>query len=359
MSTYRLQHLFAPRSIALVGASPRRDSMGHAVLRNLRGAGFSGPIHLVNPRHREIDGATCVPTLSEIADRPDLMIVVTPARTIPPLIQEAGEKGIAAAIILTAGLGHGPDSLAAHSERIARTSGLRLLGPNCLGLMAPYAKLNGSFAARMPQPGHLAVISQSGAIAAAVSEWGIANATGFSAIASIGDQIDIDIADLLDYFALDPKTRAILLYVESITHARKFMSAARAAARTKPIVIVKSGRHAEGAQAAVTHTGAMAGSDAVYDAAFRRAGLLRVFDLAELFDAAETLSHVRALKGNRLAILTNGGGIGVLAVDRLCDFGGTSATLSPETLSRLNAELPPTWSGANPVDVIGDAGPGR
>lgn len=359
MSTYRLQQLLSPRSIALIGASPNQGSLGYALLKNLKEAGFPGPIYPVNPRHHEIDGMKCVPAIGDLAGTPDLMIVATPAQTVPSLVQAAGEKGIGAAIILTAGLGHGPESLAAQSEQIARQSGLRLLGPNCLGLIAPYAKLNGSFVSRMPAPGHLAVISQSGAIAAAVAEWGITHATGFSAIASIGDQVDVDIGDLLDYFALDPKTRAILLYIESITRARKFMSAARAAARTKPVVVIKAGRHAEGAQAAVTHTGAMAGSDAVYGAAFRRAGLLRVFDLGELFDAAETLSHVRALKGNRLAILTNGGGIGVLAIDRLRDLGGTAAILSPAIKDRLDSALPSTWSGANPVDIVGDAGPDR
>lgn len=359
MSTYRLDQLFQPRSIALIGASPRQGAMGRAVLENLKQGGFRGTIYPVNPRHREIDGAKCVASIRDLPETPDLMIVATPAPTVAALVREAGEKGIAAAVILTAGLGHGPGSLAAQAEQIAREYGLRLLGPNCLGLIAPYAGLNASFAARMPSPGHLAVISQSGAIAAALSEWGIENRAGFSAIASIGDQIDIDIGDLLDYFALDGRTRAILLYVESITNARKFMSAARAAARIKPVVVIKSGRHAEGAQAAGTHTGAMAGSDAVYDAAFRRAGLLRVFDLAELFDAAETLSHVREVKGNRVAILTNGGGIGVLAIDRLRDLDGAAATLSETARKRLDAELPSTWSGANPVDIVGDAGPDR
>lgn len=359
MSTYRLQHMLAPRSMALIGASPRENSLGHVVLANLRQAGFPGPIGLVNPRYSDIGGTPCVASIAALDAPPDLIVVVTPPQTIPALVREAGEAGVAAAIILTAGLGHGPGSLAAESERIARQSGLRLLGPNCLGLIAPHARLNASFAARMPEAGDLAVISQSGAIAAALSEWGIENRAGFSALVSIGDQIDVDIADLLDHFALDARTRAILLYVESITNARKFMSAARAAARTKPIVVIKAGRHSEGARAAATHTGALAGSDAVYQAAFRRAGLLRVFDLAELFDAAETLSHVRTLRGKRLAILTNGGGLGVLAIDRLSDLGGQAAALSEAAVARMDAALPPTWSRANPVDVIGDAGPDR
>jgi acetyltransferase len=356
MSTYRLQQLFHPRSVALVGASPRENSLGRAVLDNLKQAGFGGTIGLVNPRYKEIDGHPCAARISDLADIPDLIVIVTPADTIPVLIRDAGEKGVAAAIILSAGLGHGPGSLAEECNSIARKCGLRLVGPNCLGVIAPHARLNASFASRMPQPGDLAVISQSGAIAAAMCEWGIEHRTGFSAIASIGDQIDVDTGDLLDYFALDPRTRAILLYVESVTDARKFMSAARAAARTKPVVVIKAGRHADGARAAATHTGAMAGSDAVYAAAFRRAGLLRVFDLSELFDAAETLSHVRKLKGDRLAILTNGGGVGVLAIDRLGDYGGKTAAISESTRRTLDSVLPDTWSRANPVDIIGDAG---
>ena len=237
--------------------------------------------------------------------------------------------------------------------------GMRLIGPNCLGMMMPGVNLNASFAAHMPGAGNLALISQSGAIAAGMVDWAAQRAVGFSGIVSIGDQLDVDIADLLDYFALDSKTRAILLYVEAIKDARKFMSAARAAARIKPVVVVKSGRMAQGAKAAATHTGALAGSDAVYDAAFRRAGILRVSDLRELFDCAETLGRVGTPPGKRLAILTNGGGIGVLAVDRLAELGGIPAAIAPATREKLDAVLPPTWSGSNPVDIIGDAGPDR
>ncbi len=225
--------------------------------------------------------------------------------------------------------------------------------------MAPHANLNASFAAHAPQPGDLALISQSGAIAAGLVEWAANRSIGFSGIVSLGDSIDVDFGDLLDYFAVDRRTRAILLYVESIRDARKFMSAARAAARVKPVLVAKAGRHAQGARAALTHTGALAGSDAVYDAAFRRAGLLRVLDLDELFAAAETLGRLKPFTGERLAILTNGGGIGVLAVDRLADLGGTLATLSPATTKALDAAMPPIWSGANPVDIAGDADPAR
>jgi acetyltransferase len=236
---------------------------------------------------------------------------------------------------------------------------LRLVGPNCLGVMVPGAKLNASFASRSPQPGDLALISQSGAVVAGLVEWAAERQVGFSGVISVGDKIDVDFADCLDYFAADRATRAILLYIESVADARKFMSAARAAARTKPVVVIKSGRHAQGARAAATHTGALAGADAVYGAAFRRAGLLRVLDLDQLFSAAETLGRQKPFAGKRLAILTNGGGVGVLAVDRLVDFGGSLAALSPETLARLDGLLPKTWSRANPVDIIGDADAGR
>lgn len=358
MSTYRLDKLFSPRSVAVVGASPRDTSPGRAVLRNLRAA-FEGSIDLVNPRYDEIEGIKAVKTIDDLQVAPDLIVIATPPQSVPGIVNAAGEKGAATAIIITAGLGHGPGSLADACERAARATGLRLVGPNCLGVLSPRAKLNASFAARMPPTGDLALVSQSGAITAGLVEWSATHGIGFSAVVSLGDKIDVDFGDLLDFFALDGSTRAILLYLESINNARKFMSAARAAARIKPVVVVKSGRHAQGARAAQTHTGALAGSDAVYDAAFRRAGLLRVLDLDELFAAAETLGRVRRFPGKRLAILTNGGGIGVLAVDRLIDLGGTLAGISPEAMQKLDVALPAIWSRANPVDIAGDADAGR
>jgi acetyltransferase len=355
MSTYRFDKLFAPRSIAIVGASPREHSLGRNVLRNVIGGGFPGRVHLVNPDHPEIDGVAAVASIAALPEVPDLAVIAVPPATVPETVAAAAEKGVAAVVIITAGLGHGPGSLAEATLSAAHAHGLRLVGPNCLGVMVPAAKLNASFAARMPPSGDLALISQSGAIVAGMVEWAAQRAIGFSAVVSIGDQIDVDLGDLLDHFANDRATRAILLYVESVKDARKFMSAARAAARAKPVIGIKAGRHAEAARAAATHTGALAGSDAVYDAAFRRAGLLRVRDLDELFDAAETLARLRPFPGKRLMILTNGGGIGVLALDRLADFGGTAAELSAATLAKLDAVLPPTWSRSNPVDIIGDA----
>lgn len=359
MSTYRLKNLLSPRSVALVGGSPRRGSVGYAILGNIRKAGFKGEFGLVNPRYGEIDGVTAVDRIERLSFKPELVVITTPAESIPGLIDEAGRCGAAGAVIVSAGLGHGPGSLADAAEQAARKYGMRLIGPNCLGIMMPWAGLNASFSAHMPAEGSLALISQSGAIAAGMVDWAARRAVGFSGIVSIGDQLDVDIADLLDHFAMDEKTDAILLYVEAIKDARKFMSAARAAARIKPVVVVKSGRMAQGAKAAATHTGALAGSDAVYDAAFNRAGVLRVSDLRELFDCAETLGRLKSPPGKRLAILTNGGGIGVLAVDRLVDLGGIPAAISPEVKAKLDAVLPPTWSGSNPVDIIGDADAGR
>ena len=359
MSTYRLEKVFDPRSVALIGASQREGALGRTVLRNLREAGFPGSILLVNPKYREIDGEPCVARIEDLTQVPDLIIVTTPPATVPGIIASAGRKGVAAALIITAGLGHGAGSLAEEARLEARKHGLRLVGPNCLGVIAPRAKLNASFAARNAMPGDLALISQSGAVEAGLLEWAARRRVGFSGLVSLGDMVDVDFGDCLDYFAADRGSRAILLYIEAIADARKFMSAARAAARTKPVVVIKSGRHAQGARAAATHTGALAGSDAVYEAAFRRAGLLRVFDLDELFAAAETLGRQEPFPGKRLAILTNGGGVGVLAVDRLIDLGGALAAVSPDTMAKLDRALPPTWSRANPIDIIGDADAAR
>ena len=359
MSTYRLKNLLSPRSVALVGASSRPVSVGRAVLENIRKAEFKGLFGLVNPRHAEIGGVKAVSNLEQLSFVPELVVITAPAREVPGIIDQAGRRGSAGALIVSAGLGHGPGSLQEAAIAAARKYGMRLIGPNCLGIMMPGASLNASFAAHMPGAGNLALISQSGAIAAGMVDWAAQRGVGFSGIVTIGDQIDVDIADLLDYFAMDHKTRAILLYIEAIKDARKFMSAARAAARVKPVVVVKSGRMAQGAKAAATHTGALAGADAVYDAAFRRAGVLRVSDLRELFDCAETLGRVGSPAGKRLAILTNGGGIGVLAVDRLVELGGIPAPMTPETREKLDAVLPPTWSGANPVDIVGDADASR
>jgi acetyltransferase len=355
MSTYRLDKLFSPRSLAIVGASPNSGSLGLTFLRNLTASGFEGPIYSVNPHHRVVEGKTCVASLAKLPQIPDLIVVVVPPKSVLAVIEEAGRLGVSAAIVATAGLGRGEGSISEAVRQAARRHGLRIVGPNCIGVLAPRAKMNASFAARGAKGGDLALISQSGAIAAGLVEWAAQREVGFSAIVSLGDKMDVDFSDCLDYFSADLGTRAILLYMESLDNAKKFMSAARAAARTKPVVVIKAGRHAQGAKAAATHTGALAGSDAVYDAAFRRAGLLRVLDLDQLFAAAETLGRQKPFPGKRLAVLTNGGGVGVLAVDRLIDLGGTLAGLSDATMARLNAALPSTWSHGNPVDIVGDA----
>ncbi len=359
MSTYRLDTLFGPRSIAVVGASPRPGSLGLTFLRNLIQGGFAGSLYPVNPHHREIEGRPCFASIAKLPETPDLVVVAVPPRNVLDVIEDAGRRGVAAAIIATAGLGYGADSLSEQVRLAARRYGLRIVGPNCIGVLSPRARMNASFAAHDAKLGDLALISQSGAVAVGLVEWAAQRQVGFSAIVSLGDKIDVDFSDCLDFFSADAGTRAILLYIESIENAKKFMSAARAAARIKPVVVIKAGRHAQGAKAAATHTGALAGSDAVYDAAFRRAGLLRVLDLDQLFAAAETLGRQKPFPGNRLALLTNGGGVGVLATDRLIDMGGTLASVSPATFERLSAILPPTWSQGNPVDIIGDADPAR
>ncbi|HYP58621.1 MAG TPA: bifunctional acetate--CoA ligase family protein/GNAT family N-acetyltransferase [Beijerinckia sp.] len=358
MSTYRLDKLCAPASIAIIGASLREGSLGRALLGNVLQAGFKGRLDLVNPKYTEIDGLACANDISDLAETPDLAVILAPAGKVPGIVEAVGRKGSAAAIVMSSGLGQGPGSLAEIARLAARRYGLRLIGSNSLGLVAPSMKLNASCAARAPLAGDLALISQSGAIAAGIAEWAVRRQVGFSAMISLGDELDVDISDCLDHFAVDPNTRAMLLYVESIRDARKFMSAARAAARIKPVVVIKPGRHDHVADGE-THTGVLATSDAVYDSAFRRAGLLRVLDLDELFAAAETLGRQRPFSGKRLALLTNDAGIGVLATDRLFDLGGTLAELREATISKLDGFLPPTWSRVNPVNITKNADAGR
>ncbi|HZW46900.1 MAG TPA: CoA-binding protein, partial [Microvirga sp.] len=276
MSTYRLDTLFSPRSIAVVGASPRPGSLGLTFLKNLIQGGFAGALYPVNPHHKQIEGRPCFASVAKLPETPDLVVVAVPPRNVLDVIEDAGQRGVAAAIIATAGLGYGADSLSSQVRLAARRYGLRIVGPNCIGVLSPRARMNASFAAHDAKPGDLALISQSGAVAVGLVEWAAQRQVGFSAIVSLGDKIDVDFSDCLDFFSADAGTRAILLYIESIDNAKKFMSAARAAARIKPVVVIKAGRHAQGARAGATHTGALAGSDAVYDAAFRRAGLLRV-----------------------------------------------------------------------------------
>jgi acetyltransferase len=355
VSTYALKSVFSPASIALVGASPRERSLGRLVLRQLLDGGFAGPVGLVNPRYPAIEGVAAVPGMEALPFVPELVIIASPPADVPAIAAAAADRGAAAAIVLTRGMGEGPGSPNAALAAVARARGLRVVGPNCLGVIAPHARLFASFAAHRPLPGDLALVSQSGAVAAGMIEWGTARGVGFSAVASLGDALDVDFADLIDWFAVDPRTRAILLYIEHVHDARKFLTAARGAARGKPVVVVRPGRHARVATAPQTQAAALATPDRVYDAAFRRAGLLRVLALDELFAAAETLSHLGSAPGKRLAVLTNGAGTGILALDRLVDLGGEAASISAESLDRLEPHLPPGGRRGNPVDVQGDA----
>ncbi|MGN6572172.1 MAG: bifunctional acetate--CoA ligase family protein/GNAT family N-acetyltransferase [Pseudolabrys sp.] len=363
MSTRNLDRMFRPRSVAVIGASDRPHSVGAALMRNLTQGGFESPVVPVNPRAAAVHGIMAYKDVAALPIVPDLAVIATPPDTIAPLVGELGARGTRAAVILTAGFAEGEAKVGREREaqvlNAARPHLLRIVGPNCLGLAVPGIGLNATFAPASVLAGNIAFLTQSGAMATTVLDWAQPRGIGFSAIVSMGDMSDVDFGDLIDYFALDGATKAILIYAEAITHARKFMSAARRAARVKPVIIVKGGRAAEGARAAASHTGALAGTDVVYEAAFRRAGMLRVNEVEELFDAAATLARMGPAGGNRLAIVANGGGAGVLATDRLIEEGGKLATLSAATLDKLNKVLPSTWSHANPVDIIGDAGAGR
>jgi len=363
MTTRNFEYLFNPRSVALIGASDKPHTVGAVLAANLLSGGFRGPVYLVHPTHRSIGGMQVFPDVQALPSAPDLAVIATPAHTIPEIIRDLGKIGTRAVIVISAGFGetnHGSSSDSRQQMLDASSPTLlRIVGPNCLGMMLPGIGLNASFAHTMPGAGHIAFVAQSGAIVTSVLDWAVSRGIGFSRLVSLGNMVDVDFGDMLDFLASDQSTHAILLYIESITHARKFMSAARAAARSKPVIVVKSGRHAEGARAVASHTGSMAGLDDVYDAAFRRAGMLRVKTLNELFDATESLSSRRIAKGGRLAIVTNGGGIGILATDTLIDSGGCLAELTDDAINRLNQCLPSAWSHSNPVDIVGDATGGR
>ncbi len=363
MSIRNLDSLFNPSSVALIGASKRPKSIGAVVARNLFYSGFQGPIMPVNPNHKAIEGVLTYPDVASLPMVPELAVIATPPAAVPGLIADLAGRGTKAAVVITAGFGEGGDA-AGHALRAemlaaARPATLRIVGPNCIGVLVPGSGLNASFAHIQPKAGHLAFVAQSGAIVTTVLDWATARGIGFSHFASLGDMADVDFGDLLDYLANQGEVRGILLYIEAVTHARKFMSAARAASRLKPVIVIKSGRSPAAAKAVASHTGALAGRDAVYDAAFRRAGMLRVHDIGGLFGAVETMGLGLKVTGERLAILTNGGGVGVMATDALMDYGGQLAELSADTVAALNAVLPATWSHGNPVDIIGDANGAR
>ena len=361
MSTRNLDKLFEPKSVVAIGASVRKGSVGEAVTRNLLAGGFKGDIHLVNSKGGEIAGRPVLRSIAELPQPADLAVIMTPPETVAGLLSELGARGTRVAVVLTSGPGGGPDARIANTRwreellKAAQPNLLRIVGPNCIGYAAPRIGLNASFGPGKLKAGQIAAVAQSGAVLAALADWGSAQGIGFSHLFSMGDMADVDFGDVLDLLARDYDTRAILMYVEGITQARKFMSAARGIARVKPVIVLKAGRHAAAAQAAASHTGSMAGSAAVYDAAFARAGLVRVLGLGELFDAAETLGHSIVPRNERLAILTNGGGVGIVATDLLLDGGGELATLSADTIAQLDKVRPRIWSRANPVDIVGDA----
>ena len=363
MNNHYLTSLFTPRSVALFGASDRADSVGGVVFKNLLNSGFKGKIYGINPKRETVQGEKAWASLDDIDEIVDLAVVATPAQSIPSIVEACGERGIRMMLILSAGFREiGPEGrrLEDRVTDLVRRYGIRLMGPNCLGLIRPDIGLNITFGNNMAKPGSLALVSQSGAICTAILDWAESNEIGFSAVVSTGIGADLDFGDYLDYLAADPQTQAILLYIEGINDARRFMSSVRAAARAKPVIALKVGRHAAGAEASMSHTGALVGSDRTFSAALSRSGVLRVETVSQLFAAAKALSTPRYRSASeRLVIITNGGGPGVMAADRATDQGIELSALSAETISALDKALPSVWSRNNPVDIIGDAPPDR
>lgn len=363
MNKHYLSSLFTPRSVALFGASDREDSVGGVVFKNLRTSGFKGEIYAINPKRAEVQGVKAYPSLEAIGEHVELAVVATPAPTIPGIVESCGEHGVRMMLILSAGfreIGKEGIRLEERVVALARRYGIRLMGPNCLGILRPDRGLNATFGHNNALQGNLALVSQSGAICTAILDWAEKNDIGFSTVVSTGVAADLDFGDYLDYLITDPQTRAILLYIEGIKNSRTFMSSLRAAARVKPVIALKVGRHAAGAEASMSHTGALVGSDETFSAALSRSGVLRVETVGQLFAAAKALSTSQ-YKGasERLVIVTNGGGPGVMAADRAVDQGIELSKLSDETIEALNGVLPGVWSHNNPVDVIGDAEPER
>jgi acetyltransferase len=357
-----LDVFFSPETVAVIGASNTDGSVGRTVLWNLVSHPFGGTVFPINPKRSSVLGIKAYPTIADVPAPVDLVVVVTPAPLVPAIIGECAEAGVRAALVISSGFKETGAEGAALERQVlaeARRGGIRLIGPNCLGVMRPLSGFNATFAGATARPGHVAFISQSGALCTAVLDWSLRENVGFSAFISIGSMLDVGWGDLIDYLGDDPQTQSIVIYMESIGDARAFLSAAREVALTKPIIVLKAGRTAAAAQAAASHTGALAGSDAVLEAAFRRCGVLRVSSIADLFDMAEVLAKQPRPTGPRLTILTNAGGPGVLATDALVMDGGTLADLAPATIEALNQVLPAHWSHHNPIDILGDATPAR
>ncbi|MFX1343024.1 MAG: acetate--CoA ligase family protein, partial [Promethearchaeota archaeon] len=358
MVTVNLDKIFNPRSVAIVGASEEVGSVGQILMTNFTQSGFVGKVYPVNIRRKEIMGQKAYQRVGEIPDSIDLAIIATPAKTVPDIVEECGKAGIIGIIIISAGfreIGEEGRALEKQLVKLKERYNLRIIGPNCFGIIRPGIKLNGTFAESMPRVGNIAFISQSGALGSAILDWANEQNIGFSHFVSVGSMIDVDFGDLIDYFGTDPQTRSILMYIEGISDARKFMSAARHFAKTKPMIVVKAGKFSESAKAAASHTGSLTGSDMVYDAAFKRAGIVRVEEISDLFNAAEVLGMQPLPQGPRLAIITNAGGPGVMAADALIARGGKLAQLDETTVKGLDKLLPSYWSHGNPIDVLGDA----
>ncbi|MEM2906548.1 MAG: acetate--CoA ligase family protein, partial [Candidatus Odinarchaeota archaeon] len=356
--TFNLDKIFNPKSIAMIGATEKEGSVGAIIMKNLLELGYKGKLFPVNIKKQPVFGRKTYGSVTEIDEPVDLAIIATPAKTVPDILEECGKKNIKGVIIISAGFKEAGEEGKLLYNKIAEIKEkykLRIIGPNCLGVIRPSIKLNASFATQMPKPGKIAFISQSGALGSAILDWAIHQNVGFSNFVSLGSMIDVDFGDLIDYFGADPLTKSILIYMEGLTNARKFMSAARHFARAKPIIIVKSGKYAESAKAAASHTGSLAGEDMVFEAAFKRAGIVRVNEIEDLFNCAEVLGMQPLPKGPRLAIITNAGGPGVMATDALIAKGGKLAKISDNIMDKLNSILPPYWSRGNPLDILGDA----
>jgi len=357
-----LDPFFRPRSVAVIGASETPRSVGRTLLHNLISSPFGGTVYPVNPKRDNVLGIKAYRSIADVPGAVDLAVVVTPAATVPKIIGECADRAVPAAVIISAGFHETGPAGAELEQQIraeARRGQMRIVGPNCLGVMSPLTGLNATFAAGMALPGNVAFLSQSGALLTAILDWSLRERVGFSAFVSLGAMLDVGWGDLIDYLGDDPRTRAIVLYMESIGDARTFLSAAREVALTKPIIVIKAGRSAAASKAAASHTGALTGSDEVLDAAFRRSGVLRVNDIGDVFRLADVLGRQPRPRGGRLTIVTNAGGPGVLATDAVVATGGELASLSAETIGRLDAVLPSAWSHANPLDILGDADPTR
>ena len=356
-----LKKIFNPDTVALVGATEKEGSIGRVVLENLMTL-KDRKLFPINPSRETVLGLPCFKRIGDVPEPVDLVVIVTPAATVPGTIEECGKAGVRGVIIISAGfkeIGEEGKELEIQIEKIRAKYGMRIIGPNCLGLIRPSIGLNATFARAMPQQGKIAFISHSGALGSAMLDWALDNHIGFSSFVSLGSMLDVDFGDLIDYLGEDPETKSIMIYMEGVGNARKFMSAARGFARTKPIIILKPGKFKEGAKAAQSHTGAMTGDDQVYDAAFKRAGMVRVKEIDDLFNCASVLDSKLLPAGSNLALITNAGGPGAITTDWIIEMGGRLATLSDNTLQRLNEALPKFWSHGNPVDVLGDSDSAR